>query len=601
MTAIEIKNIDFEKLKKLEWLSTNEFSSYSSSTILGLNTENHHGIFVSSSTDFKRIMLIKKIDEEIFLSPFIQNSAPTEKISQEFLKKFEFNDNTVKFHYVTKFSDFMKTIKPLSENDGFEIEYKIKNKAMKNMMKFSMNLFLNEKVSSVELINERTFGFSLSDIYTILNSDKALCFKKNFFEKKKGKKSKLKSSSLAHFSIELMPLENKKVKIIAISSQKKEKAFEELKKIEISSHEEKREEQRILSSGIGASIFTLFSTAKTFIVKKEPKLTIISGYPYYGEIGRDAMVSLPGLCLITGRFQEAEKIFENFLNNSSKKGVPSGFSNGKPLYEDIDTTLWLIDRLYLYMHYIGEEKFKNFLHTYWWNLKDILKFYFEKEERDGLLINEEKTTWMSSLKRKGAVEIQGLWYNALKIMELFSKMMDDHELNFSEHINLHEKNFLKKFWIDSFLKDTIDDNNSFRPNQIIVLSLPFNVIPGNFALQIIDKAKEELLTPYGLRTLSKNSPQYDSGEKFNGAAFPWLLGPFIKAYVKFYGREKTYEFIKILFEKHLNEYCLGTISEFFDSENFEPKGAISYSCSVAELLRTYFEDILGRKNKITVY
>ena len=357
---------------------------------------------------------------------------------------------------------------------------------------------------------------------------------------------------------------------------------------------------------LGKSILGLLNAAESFVVEREAKKTIIAGYHWFGEWGRDAMISLPGLTLINGKFDCAEKILEHFLNNAMSKGIPSRFVNGNHEFNSSDATLWMIDRVYQYSKYAGPERTKAFLHTYWWRLKDIIKYYSEME-RDGILYHKSGT-WMDTLKRDNAVEIQGLWYNSLRIMEKFADIAGESSDTFKSLHTACKEQFLDKFWTGRYLRDCLNDD-SLRPNQIITTSLDFTPVDKHSAKKIMDVVDRELLTPFGLRTLDKNDSRY-LGEYtgnfamrerayHNGTVWPWLLGPYIKTYMRLNGdRSKAQKFLENLIELHLRDAGIGTISEVFDGDSpHTPRGCISQAWSVAELLRTYFEDVMGRMPK----
>ena len=586
MAVFEIKpaSVAPEKAKEMEWLMTNSLGGYSSGTITGRATRLYHGMLVSSLEDFKRIVVFRGVKECLSVD------GEKHELTENSVEKFEYSPDMVSFTLLNEFAKITKKFKAIPEENGIILSYEIRNKVMQSVALQAEILLscmvidkekqcVNKKFST-ELLNDHAFGIDAGLCYSIILSDRALCFHENSTDRKE---------CSVHFSLELRPNEDKTFRIIAFSSENKEKMMEKLKTINFADKAD-----RMLSSGVGVPIMTLLANVKQFLVKRETKLGIIAGYPYYGEIGRDAMLSLPGLTFTTSRTTDAEMIFERYLNVSTLQGVPSGFSDGKPVYGDMDTFLWLIDRLYSYMNHVGEERFKKFLHTYWWNLKDVMKSYAEKE-KNGFLMHEGKT-WMLSEKREAAVEIQGLWYNALRIMDKFSKIMGEYDagMDYAEYAKKHEENFLKEFWTGYYLKDSLRDN-TLRPNQLILAALNFNVLPEGYKKSILSKVSEELLTPYGIRTLGKKHTNFNSKDKFNGAAVPWLLGPFIKMYVEVHGQDKSYGFLKRLFEEQINYGCIGTLPEFFDSETYEPLGCISYAPSVAELLRTYFEDVMGKK------
>lgn len=207
---------------------------------------------------------------------------------------------------------------------------------------------------------------------------------------------------------------------------------------------------------------------------------------------------------------------------------------------------------------------------------------------------------MKTLERNNAVEVQGLWYNALRIMEKFARLMDDTDESIfrSTYLRSGEK-FMEKFWNGRYLSDSLGDD-SLRPNQIILLSLDFNVLGDALSRKVLEVVERELLTPFGLRSLSPEDPNYAGNSPYNGGVWPWLLGPYIKAYIRLYGKRlNAQELLERILKNHIREGGLGTISEFMDGDPpFKPRGCISYSCSVAELLRCYFEDMMKRRPRI---
>jgi predicted glycogen debranching enzyme len=353
-----------------------------------------------------------------------------------------------------------------------------------------------------------------------------------------------------------------------------------------------------------SGILTLLSAADSFLIDIESKKSVIAGYHWFGEWGRDAMISLPGLTLVQGKFDAAERILERFLNRLSVGRIPTNFDGGMSKYYDFDGTLWMIDRVKDYVDYAGVERGRAFLHTYWWGLKDAMKIYGETV-RNGIL-HHKAGTWMDTLDRSNAVELQGLWYNALKTMGDLSKVMVDN-VDYSGLISGFEENFMARFWNGRYLNDTLTDD-SLRPNQVIALSMDYSPVPEKQAVEVLDLVRSELLTPYGLRTLGRShrdyvgrysgSPEARDKAYHNGSVWPWLLGPYIKACMKYkrYNKIEGVKLLEPLLTSHLSEAGLGTVSELFDGdEPHAPRGCISQAWSVAELIRAYYEDIMGGK------
>jgi len=603
--------MDLERAMKLEWIIPNNLGGYSSSTILGLNTRRTHGLLVSSCKNLKRILYLNRVDEiiisnEEYISLLTEKNTKGEINGYKYLTEFEFNYNSVSFHYDTEFARFVKRINPLKDKNAILILYKIKNKLLQsvrfqiNLLTTSRNIHDLRREDSLRfeprLFSKNIMGVKSENGYIAFYSDKAVCSIRDGWrrdvvylkEKEIGRDYSEDIYSPGYFSMEVKPNRTENFMILVIGYDTEEKTANAFKEI-LKSHESR---YRMLSNAPGTSILTLLTTAETFVVDRNAKKSIIAGYPELGERGREAMISLPGLTMINGRFDDTERILEHWLNNATSKGIPSEFVNGKPVYKDIDTSLWMINSLYEYVKYVGVERGKNLLHTYWWTLKDIIKHYSEME-RDGLLIHNSGT-WMRDQKRDSTVEVQGLWYNALRIMEKFAEIMDD-DIDIEYSCRRFEENFLSKFWTGSYLADSLEDN-SLRPNQLIPLSLEFNVIDAHTGKKVLNAIEKSLLTKFGLRTLSPDDPRYSGDSRYNGGVWPWLLGPYIKAYIRYNRRLHAQKILEPLFEIHTRDAGLGTISEFFNGDPpHNPMGCISYSCSVGEVLRAYFEDIMGKR------
>lgn len=610
--------LGLEKSKELEWIIPNKLGGYSSSTVIGLNRDRYHGLLVSGCRALDRRVYLQRLDDLIKSGDSVINlhtSEGAEGMSSEgyqYLNKFEFNYDYVTFHYRAKGVRVTKHITPMPHRNVLLVSYSIDNDS-DGEIGFRVNPIVNSRDAGdltgegavefkLRFFTENILGINSPNGYITLQSDRVACSesppKFRWHEQFYSKDGSIEYSYCpAYFSVDVKPdsTEEFTLKFIGYPTEEESaRVFREL----LDGYEQK---SRIVSSGKGTSILSLLNVADTFIVDAGSKKTIVSGYPYLRDRGRDAMIALPGLTLINGRYGEAEQVFEYFLNYATNRGIPCKFSDGKPEYGDVDTTLWLVDRLYHYMKYVGVDRGKQFLHTYWWVLKDIFKKYLEVE-RDGILLHKGGT-WMKALERDNAVEVQGLWYNSLRIMEVFARIMEDtSESDFRSAYLRFEKSFLEKFWNGKYLSDSPGDD-SLRPNQIILLSLDFNVLNDVLSREILGVVERELLTPYGIRSLSPEDPRYvgqcsprEDISWYNGGAWPWLMGFYVKAYIKLYGKRTTaQDLLRGIFENHVMEGGLNTVSEVVDGNSpFKPRGCISYACSVAELLRCYFEDIMRR-------
>ncbi len=352
--------------------------------------------------------------------------------------------------------------------------------------------------------------------------------------------------------------------------------------------------------------------------------TILAGYPWFTDWGRDAMISLCGLTLSTGRFDDAARILSAYSGYISKGLLPNMFpdAGGEPGYNTVDAALWYIDAVNHYFKYTGDKAlvrgklFPCVLQIYR-GYKDGTLHNIHMEE-DGLIAaGDESTqlTWMDAkvdstvfTPRHGkAVEINALWYNALKILEAFAREFGEDLSEYAALARLVKDSFVKVFWFEEgkYLYDVVYGeyrDKNVRPNQIFAVSLTYPVIEGVQARCVVERVWKELYTAYGLRSLSQNSPDYIGQYKGNrykrdsayhqGTVWAWPIGHFVDAFAKTFGQEPKYKgmmasFLKP-FQDHLNHGCLGSISEIFDGdEPLNPRGCCAQAWSVAEVLRAY--------------
>lgn len=382
----------------------------------------------------------------------------------------------------------------------------------------------------------------------------------------------------------------------------------------------------------------LLSTSHSFIVKRETdKKSIIAGYHWFGDWGRDTMISLPGLTLVQGKFEEAREILLSYAQYVSKGMIPNRFPDygETPEYNTVDASLWFINAIYQYLRFAKD--FKIIQKNLYGVLKEIVEYYRKGTrfniymDTDGLVyagtegvqltwMDAKAGDWVVTPRRGKAVEINALWYNGLKIMSFFAREMrlmnESAEYN-TLALRVYES-FNSLFWFEDgqYLYDYIDDaskNSAIRPNQIFAVSLPYSMVSLAKQRSIINIVQEHLLTPYGLRSLSPKDKDYIGrycGNVYErdrayhqGTVWAWLIGPYISAYARAYaGQKDTTTSVKELFKPfytHLFEAGLGTISEIFDGDPpHTPRGCISQAWSVGEILRAYFEHVYGLQESV---
>ena len=363
----------------------------------------------------------------------------------------------------------------------------------------------------------------------------------------------------------------------------------------------------------------LVNAARQFVVKKDKKTEITAGFPWFGTWGRDTFISLPGLTLTFGDEKTFRAVVDTMIDRMKGGLFPNMGNESSPAFNSVDAPLWFFWSLQQYAKCCGS--ITEVWDKYSKPMKAILDAYRKgisfniKMHENGLIWAGEQghaLTWMDAVvfgkpvtARMGYdVEICALWYNAIQFcLEMARHAKDSKFISTYKHIpGLIEKSFIETFWDEDkgCLADYVDGDFkdwSVRPNQIIAAALDYSPISAEIKQKVIESVKNELLTPYGLRTLSPNDPHFEpvyEGDQptrdrayHNGTVWPWLLQPFCTAYLKIYKKaglpllKQIYEG----FEPIMNEYGVGTIGEIFDGNPpHQPRGAISQAWSVAALL-----------------
>jgi predicted glycogen debranching enzyme len=353
--------------------------------------------------------------------------------------------------------------------------------------------------------------------------------------------------------------------------------------------------------------------------------SVIAGYHWFTDWGRDTMISLDGLTLATGRRVEASYILRTFAHYIRDGLVPNMFPEGRShgLYHTADATLWFFHACDRYLQQADDPHLLTYLLP---QFIDIVghhlrgtKFNIHVDHEDGLLTQGEEgyqLTWMDAKvdgwvvtpRRGKPVEINALWYNALRLLEgwLRAARRDNEANGIATHAERAQESFNKRFWNEAggYLYDVVDGENSpadpcCRPNQIFAISLQHPILHPSKWEPVLKTVKERLLTPVGLRSLAPGEPDYKSeydgdlrsrdAAYHQGTVWAWLIGPFIDAWLKVYPDDKrTARSFLNGFETHLKSACVGSISEIFDAEApFLPRGCCAQAWSVAEVLRCF--------------
>jgi predicted glycogen debranching enzyme len=381
----------------------------------------------------------------------------------------------------------------------------------------------------------------------------------------------------------------------------------------------------------------LVRAAEQFVVQNaEQTVRIMPGYPWAAPSGRDGMISLPGLLLVTGKLAEARSMLQFFASLVNEGLMPSEFpiDGSAPRYESADASLWFINAVRQYQRYGGDEAFV--LRNLWPVIDEVLRRYQQGTglgivaDAEGLLSSQQPgvpTSWMDArvlewvvTPRAGAtVELNALWYNALCIGSELARAagMTQRAEELAQLAGTQKAAFNRRFWSDAThcCADVVTAGGadaSIRPNQLLALSLPHPVLNLDRHASVLKVVRDHLLTPFGLRTLSPEHPLYVgvyggaliSRDKalHQGSAYPWLLGPFVTAFVRTFGRSPTVRqeagkmlqgCIAYLRGDDTRQLCDGQLCELFDGNApHAPGGLIASARSVAEVLRCYVEDVL---------
>ena len=368
----------------------------------------------------------------------------------------------------------------------------------------------------------------------------------------------------------------------------------------------------------------LILAADQFIVARGSGKTVIAGYPWFSDWGRDTMIALTGLTIATGRTEIAREILQEFSNHLSRGMLPNRFPDAgdEAEYNTVDATLWYFEAIRAYAEKTKDYEFVRA--QLYEKLAESIAFHMRGTrygihvDTDGLLYAGEEgvqLTWMDAkigdwvvTPRTGkAVEIQALWYNALKIMADFALRFGDEQdrQRYESMAETARQSFNALFWneAENCLFDVVKNGErdpQVRPNQIFAASLPHSMLSLEKARAVVEKVEKELLTPVGLRSLSPTekdyrpiyigSPLERDSAYHQGTVWGWLIGGFVDAYRRVYAdeidMEARVEEILSGFRKHLFEAGLGQISEIFDAhEPHAPRGCFAQAWSVAEVLR----------------
>ena len=615
-----------------EWLLTSGHGAFAASSVVGCNTRRYHGLLCAAAKPpLGRIMTLNRVGEiihldgkeefhELSINQFRHSFHPR---GDKLLRSFTFDD-AARWTYLVEGVEVVKTLTLLQNRNAIAIHYKLTGEAGRKVFLRMLPFVSMRDFHSLRRAEGANFQTDVKDrrmtvkehIHTLHLTADAGEFKPAgewwhshtyAIETDRGMDDHEDLFVPGHLVIDaVLPLE---FTIYAALDDDANGIPEP--EADIQSRQSKRAD----IPGITPNLKKLFRAAEDFVVTRKNKsgeesATILAGYPWFADWGRDAMISLPGLLLCTQRHQLAGHTLAQFASHVSEGMIPNRFDDytHEASYNTVDASLWFINACFEYVKATNDRKL--FEEQLLPACKAIVKGYMGGTrfhiymDADGLISSGDPSTqltWMDAkcngvvfTPRHGkAVEINALWHNALMLLgdtELAGKVA---------------KSFVKTFWVNPFRglldvvhKDHID--NSIRPNQIFAVSLTHSPLSLDQQSAVVETVRRELLTPYGLRTLSKADKQYlgrYSGGPFNrdkayhnGTVWAWLIGPFIEAYLKVHQNSPDAQrqarcWLQPLLD-HMHKGCIGQIAEIFEGdEPHRPVGCFAQAWSIAEVLR----------------
>ena len=643
---------------ELNWVIGNGIGGFSNGTVAGGSAILHHGYLVSAlNPPVNRYLILTRTQEEITISNrnydlTSQNYINTSKNGHNYLERFTF-DSIPEYMYRVEDVHIKKTISMDYGYNTVAVCYEIEN-GMDNI-NFKIVPVFNYRLSG-ETIEKSKLNFTeeIIDNKLILtpkeNKDIRIIFKtsegelydrrlipsnistpnylyeeNNYYniENRTGFLGLDNHYTPYEINIVMKPMEIKRMYIICTIEKEINKDGFQIEK-----EYKDRVNNLVLKAGYKENFGNnLVKAADHFIVKRNSTglKTILAGYPWFTDWGRDTMIAFEGLVLCTKRYEDAREILESFAKYIRNGLVPNLFpdENKEPLYNTVDASLWYFQAVYKYLKYTGEEADYKFIEEKIYDkLVEIFKAYSTKTlfsigmDEDGLIFagsGYDQVTWMDvrvgdfvvTPRHGKPVEINSLWYNALCIMDELRTIYKKEDLGYSRIAEKVKINFKNKFWNDekNCLYDVIDKkDDKIRPNQIWAVSLPFPILPKEKEKLVVNTVYKHLYSTYGLRSLSFMDKDYKGkymGKLIDrdlayhmGTTWSFLIGPFIMSYLKVNdynesSKARAKEMLKV-FEDHMRDGCINGIAEIFDGDfPSTSRGCYTQAWGVGEVLRVY--------------
>jgi predicted glycogen debranching enzyme len=645
---------DYQRASKLEWLETNGTGGFAMGTVSGANTRRYHGLLVASlRPPVERYVMLAKLDE-VIVSDDDANGHPLSTNQYPGALHPEGYKNVVSFRldpfptWVFRVGDIgvEKRLFLLQDRQTLVVEYRSNRPGklqVQPLIAFrdyhslaSDNPRLDTRVTTGDGADQVSMRpYAELPLLTVHHSpgrfEQNGCWHYNveyLEELERGLDFREDLYRMGTLELEVGP--DRPAWLVATIESESAGSYDDDSVARMFPAEVERRRSQFRDPLVAR----LEQAADQFLVRRaDGTPTAIAGYPWFADWGRDTMIALPGLLLARGHHEEAAQVIRGFLQHMDRGVIPNRFPDRgeAPEYNTADATLWMFQSAAAHFRASGDESFVR--EEFYPAAREILHHCCEGthhgirvDERDRLLIAGgvgTQLTWMDAkvgeqvmTPRHGKpVEINALYYNALRLTQEWAERFGhtDDAVAFRSEADRVADSFSRAFWNDQMgcLYDVIRPDGSdarIRPNQILAASLPYPLMTLAQRMSMVSVVDQELVTHVGLRTLSPKdndyNPHYRGGPRERDAAYhqgliwPWLLGPFVRAYLNVFGRSpERIAYCRALFhglELHLEEACLGTISEIFDAEPpFRAVGAPAQAWSVAALLDVLIHDLLG--------
>jgi len=639
---------DFERATSLEWLETDGLGGYASSTVAGAHTRRYHGLLIAAThPPVARKVLLSRLDESVRLP----ESAPVELGCSQFPGAIHprGHERLVHFHrclfpqwiYEVGGVRLRKTVAMLDGEPTTLVLYEVLDAP--GPFELGLRPFLagrddhalghaeGDRMGPSRFAAgtlECSFTGGLPSVFVHLpgaSFEAAPDWWRNFEyarERERGFDFHEDLFTPGELRVRLEPGAKVGVLVSTHASNMERDAL-----ACYAAESERRTAQLAGFAGAPAMTRALVFAASQFPVRRSGGASIVAGYPWFTDWGRDTMIALPGICLTTRRFEESKGILRAFAAVVDRGMLPNRFpDHGEPPeYNTVDASLWYFVAVWRHLQATEDRAFV--LGELLPVLRDMLAWHERgtrhgiHQDADGLLSSGEvgvQLTWMDAKvgdwvvtpRRGKPVEIQALWINALSVMAELEELAGESPAAASLRGRARKgrRRFVELFWNEDrgCLFDVVDGevrDASLRPNQILALALPFPVLDRPRSLRLLAAVEKELLTPFGLRSLGPAEPgykgRYEGGPLerdsayHQGTVWSWLLGPYVTALVRLRGAAGKGQAVQVLedFAPHLGQAGLGTISEIFDGDApHTPRGCIAQAWSVGEALRAAIED-----------